>query len=124
MRYLINNKILEYLKNVFDIHCNLPEDFNIQIDRIDKYLLNNKIIREEILLEIYHQLFNYEVVDLDKENLDYNLVKLFSSHFIDKYLIIPIKKEENIIYIGITDPFDIVNLNKTACFVNGKQKRT
>ena len=113
----INEKILDLLKLKKDDFT----DFDTSKNRIDLYLLNNKIINEEVLLQVYKQLFNLDIVDLNLINVDYDIVKQFTSDFIDKYHLIPLKLENDVLDIGITDPFDIYGIDKINCFIKDKK---
>lgn len=104
---LVNKEILKYLNKK-----NTLNNFDIENDRIDEYLLNNNLITEEELLLVYKSLFNMEIIDLNMININNDIIKLLTYDFINKYKVIPIKLINDLLYIGITDPFDIFTLEK------------
>ena len=104
---LVNKEILRYLNKK-----NTLNNFDIENDRIDEYLLNNNLITEEELLLVYKSLFNMEIIDLNMININNDIIKLLTYDFINKYKVIPIKLINDLLYIGITDPFDIFTLDK------------
>jgi len=104
---LVNKEILKYLNKK-----NTLNDFDIENERVDEYLLNNNLITEEELLLVYKSLFNMEIIDLNMININNDIIKLLTYDFINKYKVIPIKLINDLLYIGITDPFDIFTLDK------------
>ena len=104
---LVNKEILKYLNKK-----NTLNNFDIENERVDEYLLNNNLITEEELLLAYKSLFNMEIIDLNMININNDIIKLLTYDFINKYKVIPIKLISDLLYIGITDPFDIFTLDK------------
>lgn len=82
------------------------------------YLVKNNILTSKIIFDSCAKTFDFPTIDLS--NYDYSALddSLLSKELIKRYQVIPLKKQNSVLHIAISDPTDVNTLN-TITFYTG-----
>ena len=83
-------------------------------------LFNDKIITPEALAELCARLFNYSVLDLNYYPRSRVIKDVMTSEQMKEFRCIPLLKRGRSLYVGVSDPTQIQNVQKLA-FASGLQ---
>jgi len=75
-------------------------------EKLGEILIELGLISEKQILEALSKQLGFPFVDLYGEKIDYNLLSSFPLTLIEKYKIIPFKKDNEFIYVATSDPMD------------------
>lgn len=75
-------------------------------------LVEKGVISEEVLCQALAIEYLLTFVDLNKEEIDENIVKLFSQSTLKKFRLFPIKLQEGYLIVATSDPLDILSLQE------------
>ncbi|MCS6961101.1 MAG: type IV-A pilus assembly ATPase PilB [Deltaproteobacteria bacterium] len=112
----MSRKLLEILeqtnyidKSQAESALKLAEEKNLNIISACSHILN---CREEEILCVVSENLHLKLITLDEIELDQSLVDLIPKQLAKKYEVIPIKKVDHVLEIGMLDPTNIVQLNE------------
>ena len=74
--------------------------------KLGEVLIEVGVATEKIILETLSKQLGFPFVDLYSEEIDYELLSSFSLKIIEKYHVLPFKKDVDYLYIAIDDPLN------------------
>lgn len=85
--------------------------------RLGEMLISMKVITEEQLLVALGQKLHHQIIDLNKIEVDLDVVNLVPHHVSVKYSMLPILKHDDVVYIAINDPVDFYAMEYVRSFI-------
>ncbi len=83
----------------------------IENKKLGKILLELGLIEERDLFEVLQMQFSIPYFDLNINTIDPKVPKLISKKLAEHHRIIPVKFENNIIYLAMSDPLDVIAID-------------
>ena len=110
---LIENDLLteEHLRNALESMKN--SNF-----KLGELLVRQGILRESELVDILSKKLNIKKYHPSKYPLELSLAGLISADIVQKYQVVPLKKNNNLLTIGMTDPTNIRTLDIVEAMTN------
>jgi len=78
---------------------------------IQELLVEMGFIKEEDLIKVASKVFNMPIVDLSKEVLDPAVIGLISYDIAKRYGVFPLRKENDILILAMSNPQDVIALD-------------
>ncbi|OGS20599.1 MAG: hypothetical protein A2252_00955 [Elusimicrobia bacterium RIFOXYA2_FULL_39_19] len=85
----------------------LEEDSKKSGVLLQQLLINQKLVEKTTLLRTLSQEWEIKVVDLSELELDSDVIKLIPKSVTKRHRVVPFAKEENILFIAMSDPRNI-----------------
>ena len=95
----------------------------ITSDFLGVILMNKKYIREEDLMEALSEQFNIPFVELRLNAIDWNAALRFNSELVTEHYCLPVREDENTIWIAITNPLDAFAISESERLARPKGVR-
>lgn len=88
--------------------------------KLGKVLVEEGFVDEDTIMDVLRLQLGIEYIDLNMEQIDYELSEALSETIARNHILIPIKSTENSIHIALSDPLNIFAIEDVAIYT-GKQ---
>jgi len=88
--------------------------------RIDQQLVEMGIISEEDALQTWAETLGMEYVDLQKTEIDLELLREFPMTVIYRHSVLPFRESGGLVYVATGDPFDLESLDELSA-ISGRE---
>ncbi len=88
----------------------------------EEVFINRGLVNEEKLLYSYSKYFNIDYIDLSKVKIEEDVISLIPATVLNKSIIVPLRREDNVLFVAIRDPFDVALLDELKIITSLKIK--